>query len=135
MIFFDLAAFDDEDVDRLLEKQAEMEKGDGEAAGPVGEQRVIGTVADFPPFLVVDLLHDVGGGMGRGRVGAMRLLARLRLEEIEGERRRLAVCQSVGRSRRDFADRADGDGCGGAFQHRATIEAIRHVQPSILRKR
>ena len=58
MISRDCAALDDMHADRLLEEQAEVEKGHRKAAGPVGEQGVVVAVADFAPFLVIDLLPE-----------------------------------------------------------------------------
>ena len=128
-----LAVLDRVHVDGLLEEQAEVEEGDREAAGTVGEQRVVGAIADLAPFLVVDLLHDVGRRAGRRRVGAVRLLARLGFEEIERKGRRFAKGESVRRRGRAFADGGDRRGGGCALQHRAAVNVVRHSRPSFSR--
>ena len=100
MIFLRLAALDHVHVDRLLEEQAEVEEGDREAAGAVGEQRVIGAKADLAPFLVIDLLHDFGRRVRRRRRRAPCAFSRAcALRRSIGKGRRLAVGQPVRRRR------------------------------------
>ena len=120
-------------VDGLLEEQAEVEEGDGKASGSVGEQGVVGAKADLAPFLVVDLLNDVGRRTGRRRIGAVRPFARLSLEEIERKGRRLAEGESVRRRSRILADGGDRRGGGCAHQHCAAVNGIRHSRPSFSR--
>ncbi len=122
-----LAALDHVHPDRLLEKQAEMEEGDRERAGPVGEQGVGVLVADLAPFLVVDLLQHLGRGPRRRLIGLMCALAGLLLEELVGERDRRLELEAVGRGGESPADRAHHRrGRGDPLEDRATINAIRH---------
>ena len=89
LIVDDLArrvAVDDMHPDRLLEEQAEVEEGHRKSARPVGEQRIVVAVADLSPLLVVDLLQHLRRGTGRRNVGRVGAVARLRLEELVGER-------------------------------------------------
>ena len=95
MIRRDDAAVDDVHLDRFLEEQAEVEKRHRETAGSVGEQRVVHAEADLAPFLVVDLLQHLRRRPRRRRIGAMRAFARMRLEQIVGERLGLVELQTV----------------------------------------
>ena len=99
----------------------------GKRPGTVGEQRVVVAIADLAPFLVVDLLQDLGRGARRRLVGPVRALARLRLEEIVRERDRRLELQAVG-----LGGSASPIGLIAAaaaatpFENRATINVIRH---------
>ena len=95
MIRARLTAFDDVNIDRLLKKKAEVKEGDWEMRRPVGEQRVLGPENDLAPFLVVDLLEDVGGRAGRPEIGPVRLFAGVGLELLVGERRGRIELQPV----------------------------------------
>ena len=127
MIFARLAAFDHMHADRLLEEQAEVEEGDRERAGAVGEQGVGVLVFDLSPFLVVDLLQHLGIGPRRRLIRLMRPLAGLLLEELVGKRDRRLELKAFRLGGESLADRTHRRrGRGDPLENRATINALRH---------
>ena len=96
MICARLAAVDHVHLDRLLEEHAEMEECHRTRARSIGEQGEVVAVADFSPFLVIDLLQHVRHRTGRGNIGLPRAVARLRLEKIVSERDRRIELQPIG---------------------------------------
>ena len=115
-------------VDGLLKEQAEMEEAHRETARTVGEQRVLDAKLDLAPFLVVDLLHDIGRGAGRRYIGRVGVGAGARLEQIVGERLRFVILQAFGG--KGFAESAERERrSGDAFQDRAAIWMVGHVDP------
>ena len=117
-----LAAVDDMHPDRLLEKQAEMEKCHRKLARSVGEQGEIVAVADFPPFLVIDLLQHLWRGTRRRNVRRVGAIARLRLEEIVRERDWGIELQPIRLGAESFGERIHRrSGRGGTLKQRAAI--------------
>src|SRR5580658_8413515 len=113
--------------DRLLEKQAEMEKRHRIPARAVSEQRVIVAVADLSPLLVIDLLQNVGRRTRWGNVGTMRPVAGLRLEQVVGERNRRIELQAIGLGGESLRERIHRRReCSRGFEQRASIDAFRH---------
>ena len=104
-----------------------MEECHRKSARPVGEQREVVAVADFSPFLVIDLLQDLGRRTRRRHVGPVRAIARLRLEKVVGERDGRIELQPVGLGAERLRERIHRRrGRGRAFQQRAAIKAFGH---------
>ncbi len=122
-----LAAFDHMHADRLLEKESEVEKGDRERAGPVGEQGVGVLVANLSPFFVIDLLQHLGRGSRRRLVRLMRTIARLLPEELVGKRNRRLELKPVRFGGKSLAERTHRRRrCGDSHEDGSTINALRH---------
>ena len=122
-----LAAFDHVHADRLLEKQSEVEEGDREGAGSVGEQGVGVLVFDLSPFLVIDLLQHFRRGPRRRLIRLMRALARLLLEQLVGEADRRLELEPFRLGGESLADRTHRRrGCGDSLEDGSTINALRH---------
>jgi hypothetical protein len=82
--------------DRLLKKQAEVEKGHRIPPRAVSEQGEVVAIANLSPLLVIDLLQDIGRRTRRGNVGTMRAIAGLRPQKVVGERNGWVELQTVG---------------------------------------
>ena len=109
-----LATVDHVHAHRLRKEAAEELEGDRVDPGPVGEERVFGSVAQLAVRVVVDPAHHVGCGLRRRHIGAASHSLRLLDQQLVAERLRLAQVQPGfgGQGRWQHAQKRDGaEGC------------------------
>ena len=128
-----MPALDDMDLDRLAEELAEVEEGHRALLRPGRIDRRARVVVDLAPFLVVQLLHDLGRGRRRRLVCDLGEPGGLGLQRVERERLGRPELQLRGLCDAERQRRRDASGAGGS-QNLATID-IAHGVPRIMTAR